>query len=196
MNTYLRVRASGQANIPQRGAFILAPNHSSHLDSPSVITALGGKRRVWTAAAEDYFFDTAPKRMLFGRMLDTIPFDRRSDGIVGLRRCGEALRRGDGLLMFPEGTRSTTGELQPFKVGIAILAIEHEVPIIPVYIDRAFDLMPKGQRFIKPGALRVTFGEPIEAPDLSDRRERAEVARELAERVEAAVVAMSGEAAK
>ncbi|MCH7872557.1 MAG: 1-acyl-sn-glycerol-3-phosphate acyltransferase, partial [Planctomycetes bacterium] len=162
--------------------------------------ALGGKRRVWTAAAEDYFFDTAPKRMLFGRMLDTIPFDRRSDGILGLRRCGEALRRGDGLLMFPEGTRSTTGELQPFKVGIAILAIEHEVPIIPVYIDRAFDLMPKGRRFIKPGALRVTFGEPIEAPDLSDRGARqagrAEVARELTERVEAAVAAMSGETAK
>ena len=197
MNTYLRVRASGQANIPQRGAFILAPNHSSHLDSPSVITALGGKRRVWTAAAEDYFFDTATKRMLFGRMLDTIPFDRRSDGIVGLRRCGEALRRGDGLLMFPEGTRSTTGELQPFKVGIAILAIEHEAPIIPVYIDRTFDLMPKGQRFIKPGVLRVTFGEPIDAPDLSDRGAgRAEVARELTEQVEAAVVAMSGEVAK
>ena len=81
-------------------------------------------------------------------------------------------------------------------IGIAVLAIEHEVPIIPVYIDRAFELLPKGRRFVKPGALTVRFGEPIAAPDLSEHGERAEVARDLAERVEAAVIAMSGETAK
>ena len=193
MNSYVRVHAAGREHIPSRGPFVLAPNHSSHLDSPSVLAAMGGKRRVWIAGAEDYFFNTAPKRLLFGRMLDTIPFDRSADGILGLRRCGEALRRGDGLLMFPEGTRSTTGKLRPFKVGVGVLAIEHRAPILPVYIDRTFDLFPKGRRFIKPGAIHVTFGQPIAPPTLESDDSRSEAARTLAERVEAAVIALAGE---
>jgi long-chain acyl-CoA synthetase len=194
MNTYIRVRAKGRENIPSTGAFILAPNHSSHLDSPSVLAAAGGKRRVWVAGAEDYFFNTRLKRLVFGKFLDTIPFDRHGDGVVGLRRCGEAIGRGDGLLIFPEGTRSTTGRLQPFKIGVAVLAVERKAPIIPVYIDRAFDLFSKGERFIKPGTITVTFGRPIHPPEIVEQTDRYAVFQALAQQVEAAVATLADEA--
>lgn len=191
MNTYVRVRVRGRENIPTSGPFVLAPNHASHLDSPAVITAIGDKRRVWVAGAEDYFFNTPIKRLIFGRLLDTIPFDRHGDGIAGLYRCGEALRRGDGLLIFPEGTRSITGELQPFKVGVALLAIERNAPIIPVHIHRAFDLLSKGTHFIKPGTVTVSFAKPIHPPDLDHQSDRHVVLEELTRRVEAEVEALA-----
>lgn len=196
MNTYVRVHGHGVDNVPATGPFVLAPNHSSHLDSPSVIAALGGRRRVWIAAAEDYFFDTSLKRFLFGRVFDTIPFDRHADGIQGLRRCAEALRRGDGLLIFPEGTRSANGMIQPFKIGPAVLAAEAGVPIIPVHIHRTFELLRKGQRFVRPGRVDVTFAEPVMPPNLSDRDvDRYEAYRRLMETIEQCVRRLAREAA-
>ncbi len=194
LKTYVRVRAVGRENIPRSGAFILAPNHSSHLDSPSVMRAVAGKRRVWVAGAEDYFFNTRLKRFLFGKVLDTIAFDRKADGIQGLRRCGDALSRGDGLLIFPEGTRSTTGELQPFKIGVAVLAIERSVPIVPVHIDHAYDLLPKGRRIVRPGAVTVRFGKPVTPPAPEELDDHYAAFKEVASQVESAVVAMTDEA--
>jgi len=164
MNSYIRVEARGRENIPDTGPFILAPNHTSHLDAPSILTAVGGRRRVWTAGAEDYFFNSGLKRFIFGTLFDTIAFDRQADGVVGLRRCSEALAKGDGLLLFPEGTRSLDGRRQPFKIGVAVLAVEQGVPIIPVRIHNAFELFRKGRRLVRPGVITVAFGPPIHPP--------------------------------
>jgi len=187
MNSYIRIHSIGRENVPATGAFILAPNHASHLDSPSILVAIGGKRRVWVAGAEDYFFNSRLRRLVFGQLLDTIPFDRSADGVLGLRRCGQALSRGDGLLIFPEGTRSTSGKLQPFKIGVAVLAMERQVPIIPVYIDRAYELLPKGQRFVKPGSITVSFGKPVYPPAADASGDRYALFQRLAQDVEAAV---------
>ncbi|MFQ5424109.1 MAG: AMP-binding protein [Phycisphaerae bacterium] len=160
-NSYIRVRSEGTRNVPPTGPFILAANHTSHLDSASVLTALGERRRVRVAAASDYFFNTRLKRWVFGRLLDAIPFDRHTDGIAGLRRCIEALGRGDGILVLPEGTRSVTGRMQPFKIGASVMAVETNAPVVPVRIDHAFELLPKGRTFVRPGFVRVAFGEPV-----------------------------------
>ncbi|MCC7292023.1 MAG: AMP-binding protein [Phycisphaerales bacterium] len=195
MSTYVRVDAHGVENLPATGPFILAPNHSSHLDSPAVVTAIGGRRRVWIAAAEDYFFDTSLKKFLFGKVFDTIPFDRHSDGVAGLRRCAEALHKGDGLLIFPEGTRSQSGSIQPFKVGSAVLATEAGVPIVPVHIARTYDLLRKGQRFVRPGTVRVAFGAPVPPRTLVDpHADRYEAYRAMMEQVEQSVRRMAREA--
>jgi long-chain acyl-CoA synthetase len=196
MNSYVRVRAIGRRNIPARGAFILAPNHSSHLDSPSVVSAVGGRRRVWAAGAEDYFFTNGLKRFVFGRVFDTIAFDRQADGLRGLRRCGEVLARGDGLLLFPEGTRSVNGEMQPFKIGVSVLAIERGVPVVPVYIDRTHELLPKGGRFVRPGTVTVVFGEPIAPPELNDDTDRYQAYRELTRQLHDAVSSLAATVAK
>ncbi len=187
MHSYVRVKSVDIARIPNKGGFILAPNHSSHLDSPSVVTAVGSRRRVWVAGAEDYFFNSAAKRFFFGKMLDTIAFDRKADGVRGLRRCGEALSRGDGLLLFPEGTRSITGELQPFKIGVAVLAVQYQVPIVPIYIDRTFDLLRKGQRLVRPGSVTVSFGEPIYPGKEKEVTDLYEHFRSLTKQLETAV---------
>ncbi|MCH8251115.1 MAG: AMP-binding protein [Planctomycetes bacterium] len=192
MHSYVRVRAFGRENLPQTGAFILAPNHASHLDSPSVLTAVGKARRVWVAGAEDYFFNTGIKRFLFGKVFDTIAFDRHADGLAGLRRCGEALSRGDGLLIFPEGTRSISGALQPFKIGVAVLAVERGVPIVPVHVDRAYELFRKGHRIVRPGVVTVRFAPPIHPPEIDADADHYAVFRELTARVQEAVAGLAG----
>jgi long-chain acyl-CoA synthetase len=156
-----------------------------------VVTAIRRRRRVWVAGAEDYFFNTALKRVIFGRMLDTIAFDRHADGLQGLRRCGGALRRGDGLLLFPEGTRSVTGKMQPFKIGVAVLAVERQVPIVPVYIRGTHGLFPKGHRFVRPGVVTVLFGEPVETPELGEDADHYVAFREMTDRVRAAVAMLA-----
>ena len=158
------------------------------------MTAVGGSRRVWVAGAEDYFFNTPLKRLVFGKLLDTISFDRAADGVAGLRRCGTVLERGDGLLLFPEGTRSVTGCLQPFKIGIAVLATEWGVPIVPVHIDRAYDLLRKGQRLVRPGTIRVTFGKPITPPPSDQITDRYACFQDLTARVESVVAELADEA--
>ena len=193
MNTYVRIRVRGRANIPATGAFILAPNHSSHLDTPSVVVAAGGRRRIWVAGAADYFFNTPIKRFVFGRLFDTIAFDRKADGVVGLRRCGDALGRGDGLLLFPEGTRSPSGRVQPFKTGVAVLAVQRHVPIVPVHIHRAFDLLRKGQRFIRPGVIMVSFGEPVYPPPDEPTTDHYAAFQQLTGQVRAAVDRLAAE---
>jgi long-chain acyl-CoA synthetase len=192
MRSYVRVRASGCGHIPSAGPFILAPNHASHLDAPAVLRAVDGRRRIWVAAAEDYFFDTPVKRFVFGRVFDAIAFDRHVDGLQGLRRCGEALARGDGLLIFPEGTRSLTGRLQPFKVGTAALAVEHHAPIIPVYIHNSFDLCPKGRPLPQPGVVTVTFGPPIVPEPFDNETDHVRLYQSLTDRLQSAVAELAG----
>jgi long-chain acyl-CoA synthetase len=143
------------------------------------------------AAAEDYFFNSATKRLIFGRLFDVIAFDRQADGLSGLRRCAEALDRGDGLLIFPEGTRTVSGRMQPFKMGVAALAIERQTPIVPVYIGNAFTLLPKGSRFPKPGILEVRFGAPLVPPPDASPDEPYAHFQELTRRIEAAVTGLA-----
>ena len=187
MHSYIRVETSGLKNLPSRGAFIIAANHSSHLDAPAIIAAVGNRRRVWVAGAQDYFFDTAVKRFIFGRLMDTIAFDRHADGVAGLRRCAGPLTSGDALLMFPEGTRSRTGEMQAFKPGVAVLAMEHGVPIVPARIESAGDLMPKGSHFARSGIVRVSFGRPIAPPSPTPNLDPVAARQELTAQVRMAV---------
>ena len=146
---------------------------------------------MWTAGAEDYFFNTMLKRFVFGQLFDTIAFDRQADGVVGLRRCGEALARGDGLLLFPEGTRSLDGKRQPFKIGVAVLAVEQGVPIIPVRIHNAFELFRKGRRFVRPGVITVAFGPPIHPPPRESTTDHYAAFHALTQQVRDAVGALA-----
>ena len=103
----------------------------------------------------------------------------------GLRRCAQALHRGDGLLLFPEGTRSISGEIQPFKIGTAVLATEAGIPVVPVHIAHTWELFRKGRRFVRPGVVHVTFGEPIRPPSAEELEEdRFAAYRSMTTRIE------------
>jgi len=157
-----RLSWRGIENIPAAPRFIVAANHGSHLDSLAVILAMGPRaRRLRAVVAKDYFFSSRLSTWFFGRLLRAIPFDRHENFLEGLELCRRALEQDHPLLIFPEGTRSVSGDLQPFKLGVGVLARGIGVPIIPAYIDGAFDAMPKGRMLPRPGRVRVTFGQPI-----------------------------------
>ncbi|HEV2929916.1 MAG TPA: lysophospholipid acyltransferase family protein [Propionibacteriaceae bacterium] len=148
--------------------FVVVSNHTSHLDTPLIYGALPRKlaRYVAAGAAADYFFDVWWRKSLTALFFNAFPVDR-----VGLRgRKGLAtslLDDGVPLLLFPEGTRSRTGEMGAFKPGAAALCISRDVPCLPMAIVGAAEAMPYGKKWPESGRppVYVTFGEPMRAED-------------------------------
>ena len=142
---------------------VFAANHSSHLDTPVVLNALPARvrRTVAVAAAADYFFANRALGSAASLLLNAFPFSRETAVRPTLEHCGWLLDRGWSILLFPEGTRSTTGEMAPFKAGVGLLAVELAAPIVPVRIRGAFDMLPKGRAVPRPGRVAVAFGSPI-----------------------------------
>ncbi len=156
----------GLENIPQDKPFIITPNHASHLDTLTVITALGQySHRLWTLAARDYWFGNRFQGWFAHNCLNALPIER--DGnftqfLQDLRMANAVMEQNNGLLIFPEGTRSVDGELQPFKPGVLSLLIYGEqVPIIPAYIKGTYQALPKGQNLPKKHPIQIAFGEPL-----------------------------------
>jgi 1-acyl-sn-glycerol-3-phosphate acyltransferase len=161
------VRVEGREHLEKvQGPFVLVANHSSHLDAPLLIGALPRRlsRYLATGAAADYFFDVVWRRVLTVLFFNAFPIERSgSSSRAGITR--KLLDRGIPVLVFPEGTRSRTGEMGAFKQGAAALAIAEDVPCLPVAIIGAYDAMPKGRNWPLPGrpVVRVVFGPPLTA---------------------------------
>jgi len=187
---------SGQANVPANAPFLVAANHSSHLDAGLVKQALGEQgARLASLAARDYFFDTPWKRAWFGSFTNLVPLDRHGSLKESLRNSAEALRLGYHLLIFPEGTRSPDGKLQEFKPAIAYLSFAANADILPMYLDGAFDAMPKGSFGLDPRKKRklaVRIGPPLRVADL--RRATAGLSRSGAHREVTRLVQLAIEA--
>ena len=163
---YFSLECHGLEHIPDGKPYIIMPNHTSHLDTITVITALGTKAyRLWTLAARDYWFATRLQSWFARTCLNALPIER--DGnfrefLQDLRVANEVMAQHNGLLIFPEGTRSVDGDLQPFKPGVlSLLIYGPNVPIIPAYIEGTYQALPKGQNFPKRHPVRIIFGEPI-----------------------------------
>jgi 1-acyl-sn-glycerol-3-phosphate acyltransferase/long-chain acyl-CoA synthetase len=164
--TYVRLDVGARHLLPA-GSFLLCSNHASHLDGAALMVASGLPFESFRLlAAADYFAPESPAGRLTRAMLNIVSIDRSSGHAVRLRRtvaeCRE-LVRGETvrLIAFPEGTRSTTGRLLPFKRGAAFLAVELGLPIVPAYIDGAGEALPKGRWLPRPGRIHVRFGRPI-----------------------------------
>ncbi len=156
---WFTVKTSGKAFVPQNRNFLVVANHSSHLDTGLIKVELGeqGDRMV-TLGARDYFFDTAIKRTYFENFTNVIPMSRSGSLRESLRLAGEALNQGYNLLIYPEGTRSTTGEMAEFKPTLGYLALTFNVDILPVFLKGTYESMPKGGIVPKQRELEVHFG--------------------------------------
>jgi long-chain acyl-CoA synthetase len=170
-NTYLSITAYGLEHVPAGRPFILASNHCSHLDTAAIRAVLGRHASaIHVMGAKDYFFDTRLKSWFFSTVFNVLPFDREEHTLDGLGLCRAVLEGGKSLLIFPEGTRSVTGRLLPFKPGIGILALELDYPVLPVFVDGTYESLPKGHRVPRPSRVEVRFGPALDFTELRQRK--------------------------
>jgi 1-acyl-sn-glycerol-3-phosphate acyltransferase len=157
----IRVTASGLSNIPTDGASLLIPNHSSYLDS-FVLAAVLPPRFVFLAKKE---LDRNSFISIFLRRLGTL-FAERDDvqqGIQDTAAAIEAVRAGQGLVVYPEGTFRRAPGLRPFKIGAFLVAAQAGVPLLPVAIRGTRSILRDGQRVIRPGLASISIGAPLVA---------------------------------
>jgi long-chain acyl-CoA synthetase len=125
------------------------------------------------AAAADYFFAAEPLATGSALVLGAFPFHRQGAVSASLAHCGDLVDAGYSILIFPEGTRSPDGRLQPFKAGTGLLARELGVPVLPVRLEGLHAILPKGQCWPGVGPVTVWVGEPIQVDPLLSNAEAA-----------------------
>jgi len=169
---------------------LFVANHTSHLDTPTVLRALPARfrRRTAVAAAADYFFTGHALGPALALVFNAFPFSRTTAIRPTLEHCAWLLDRGWSILLYPEGTRSTTGELAPFKSGVGLLAVELGASVVPIHTDGLVRVLPKGATVPRPGRARVRIGPPLKFA--ADTPYDAAAAR-----IEAAVRALDGRTA-
>jgi len=174
MRVYHRMRIYGRENLPERGSFVLVCNHTSHLDTLSMLCSVPLKRihRTFPAAAADYFFSSLPRSAVSAILINALPFDRKLKGAESLTVCSKLLANdGNVLIIFPEGTRTTTGEMSRFRSGIGRLVVGTDVPVIPCFLDGGLNALPKGKALPRPCKLRLKIGPARTYGDLEKNTE-------------------------
>jgi 1-acyl-sn-glycerol-3-phosphate acyltransferase len=163
MRIYHRMRIDGRAHLPESGSYILVCNHTSHLDTLCMMCSVPLKQihRAFPAAAADYFFSSLPRSAISAILINAMPFDRKAKGAESLTVCSRLLaNEGNILIIFPEGTRTTTGEMGRFRSGIARLVVGTELPVIPCFLEGGLKAWPKGKLLPRPRRLHLRIGAP------------------------------------
>lgn len=183
LRTYCRFEIIGEEHLRSNRSFVLVANHSSHLDTVCLLAGLPLRRlhRAFPAAAADYFFKSVPRTWIATVIVNALPFARQAHARQSLAICGELLANaGNVLIIFPEGTRSKTGELQEFKPGIGALVTGRDIAVLPCYLDGAHRAWPKGKRIPRPRKVRLIIGEPRNYASIApEKNSNAAIAGEL-----------------
>jgi 1-acyl-sn-glycerol-3-phosphate acyltransferase len=182
MRIYTRARVFGRDRFEQvLPPVVFVANHSSHLDTPTILRALPRKwrQRTAVAAAADYFYKRRAVASLVALIFNTVPIARKSGAGGGsTEQVDRLLDQRWNVLMFPEGTRSRDGHLGKMRSGAAVIAQQHHVPIVPIYVKGTHQAMPPGRnwpkrlkgRFLsRRHRVEVHFGAPIVAAEGDDR---------------------------
>ncbi|AJE39533.1 lysophospholipid acyltransferase family protein [Streptomyces nodosus] len=191
-----RPRIEGLARVPAHGPAIIAGNHLSFADHflmPAIL-----KRRITFLAKAEYFTGPGLKGRLtaaFFRNAGQIPVDRSSKdaGQAAIREGLGVLRKGELLGIYPEGTRSPDGRLYRGKVGVAVLALEAGVPVIPCAMIGTFEAQPPGQVLPRVRPVVIRFGEPLEFSRYAGMEKEKAVLRAVTDEIMYAVLSLSGQ---
>ena len=187
LRIYNRFEIVGHENLRTNRSLVIVANHCSHLDTLCLLAALPLRKlhRAFPAAASDYFFQSVPRLWAAAVLVNALPFGRHSRTRKSLTVCSDLLANpGTILIIFPEGTRSTTGQINEFKSGIGALVAGQDIPVVPCFIDGSFRAWPKGRIFPRPRKLRLIVGPPRNFRARStDKVELTNIANELRDAV-------------
>jgi len=191
--TYFRAKVYGRENVPTVGAFIISPIHRSNLDTPLIPLVVKppqrmrymGKESLWKNRFWAWFFTTA----------GGFPVSRANADREALRAVTEVVRRGEPVVMFPEGTRQSGPTVGEMFDGPAYIACKEQIPILPVGLGGTEAAMPKGRKMPPPSKLSIVIGRPIfpPAPTKTGRTSRKAV-KELTERLRSELQTLFDEA--
>jgi len=164
----LRIEVTGAEHIERTRAAVYAVNHASNVEPPIIFDTLHElfpRLRILYKAE----LRKLPVLVRAFDLAGFIPLERGNpeQSLPAIDRAADALREGNSFLIFPEGTRSRTGELLPFKKGGFILAIKAQAPVVPIGITGARNAMRKGSPLIYPVTVHVRIGEPVETSGMT-----------------------------
>ncbi|PYQ72208.1 MAG: 1-acyl-sn-glycerol-3-phosphate acyltransferase [Acidobacteria bacterium] len=171
----IKYRVAGAEHIPRDRAVVFCSNHQSNVDPPVLFEALHPRTHILYKAE----LNALPLLARAFRVGGFIPVDRRNKeaALRSIEAGAASLRAGNSFLIFPEGTRSRTAELLPFKKGGFIMAIKGQAPIVPVAVQGGRDAMRKGSRIVRPVTVSIRVGEPIETAGLTLDNRNALIAK-------------------
>jgi len=186
---WFRYRFSGKCHVPLTGPVLLVANHQSNLDP--VIVGLACPRQLKYLARVGLFFFPFN---LWIRALGAVPIDRERGALAGLRTTLELLKQNHAVLVFPEGSRTIDGKLQPMLAGFCLLARRSKATIVPLALDGAFQALPRGSVVCHRHPIYLSFGTPItpkQFEGMSDEQLTELVASRIARELQIAQRAIS-----
>lgn len=172
-----RIRYSGTQNVPAEGAILVVSNHQSFLDPPLIGA---GFPRMMNFMARQSLFKITPFAWLI-RSFNAFPIDREG-ALGGIKETLRRLKRGEVVVVFPEGARTADGEIAPFMPGFATLAVRSGAAILPAAMEGAFQVWPRTRRWPRLGRIHVHYGLPIlpsEIKQLDEQELVAEIERRV-----------------
>jgi 1-acyl-sn-glycerol-3-phosphate acyltransferase len=173
----IRYRVHGRDRIPTDRAVVFCSNHESNVDPPVLFQALHKRLHV-LFKAELKKLPVLGAVMVAGGFVP-VERDKREASMASIDQAAQSIRSGNSFLIFPEGTRSKTSEMLPFKKGGFIMAIKAQAPVIPVAVSGGRAAMRRGSWFVRPVMVDVKIGEPVETAGMSldDRDELIDIVR-------------------
>ncbi len=177
----LRYEVERPGSQPLRRAAVYCANHQSNIDPPVLFDALHPRMHI----LYKHELDGIPILARAFRLGGFIPIDRRNRdaALRSIEEGAASIRSGNSFLIFPEGTRSKTGKLLPFKKGGFMMALKAQAPVVPVAISGGLAAMHRGSRIIRPVTLRVRVGEPVETEGLRPE-DRENLIRRVREQIQ------------